>query len=462
MTERKYILPKAESEFVEFKSTFNVSVIESLVAFANTKGGTVYVGVSDKGLVKGVEIAAESVQNWVNEIKNKTEPSLVPDIDILEIDSKKVIAVRIPEYPVKPISIQGRYYKRTANSNHLMTAAAVSDCYLQVMQYSWDAYINADATLDDLDAKRIDNFINRINEKGRINLVGSNLDKLRKIQLIKNDLPTNAAMLLFAKEPLMCDIHAGRLKTAEMILDDKIIRNTLFEAVEETMRYIIGHLKVAYEITSQSVRTTTQRTEIFEYPLDAIREVVMNSIIHRKYNNPIDIQIKIFDNRITIFNPGGLYGDITIDDLKTDDYQSSARNKLIVEAFYLTGDIEKYGTGYRRIRKAISDYPTMKFDYKEMQGGYLVEFSYDEQKKDETINNKQVKVVEKVVEKVNNNQRKILFFIKDNPSITASELSKEIDISIRKIQENISKLKSLGLLVRIGPDKGGHWEVRNW
>ena len=75
MTERKYILPKSESEFVEFKSTFNVAVIESLVAFANTKGGTVYVGVSDKGVVKGVEIAAESVQNWVNEIKSKTEPS---------------------------------------------------------------------------------------------------------------------------------------------------------------------------------------------------------------------------------------------------------------------------------------------------------------------------------------------------------------------------------------------------
>lgn len=80
-------------------------------------------------------------------------------------------------------------------------------------------------------------------------------------------------MLLFAKEPLMYDIHVGRLKTSSLILDDKIIRNTLFEAVEETMRYIIGHLKVAYEITGE----TTQRTEIFEYPLTAIRELVLNS-----------------------------------------------------------------------------------------------------------------------------------------------------------------------------------------
>ena len=291
MTETNLIIPTTESETVEFKSTFNGTVIETLVAFANTKGGTVFVGVNDAGKIVGVTLSKESVQQWVNTIKSKTEPSLMPDIDIIEVDDKQVVTIHIIEYPVKPISNQGRYYRRISNSNHLMTASEVSDCFLQSMQYSWDSYIHQNATFDDLDPNRIEKFINRINDKGRIHLDGSNIDKLRKLNLIKDNLPTNAAMLLFAKEPLMYDVHAGRLKTPDMILDDKIIRNTLFEEVEETIRYIIGHLKVAYEISAETVKKTTQRTEIFEYPLEAIRELVLNAIIHRKYNNPIDIQI---------------------------------------------------------------------------------------------------------------------------------------------------------------------------
>jgi len=220
--ERKLIIPKTESNTIEFKTSFSVAVIETLVAFANTNGGTVYVGVNDTGKIIGVTLSNESVQQWINSIKSKTEPSLMPDVKILEVEEKLVVAIHIIEYPVKPLSIQGRYYKRITNSNHLMNASEVSDCYLQSMQYSWDSYIHQNARFDDLDPNRIEKFINRINEKGRIQLEGSSFEKLRKLNLIKDDLPTNAAMLLFAKEPLMYDVHAGRLKTSDMILDDKI------------------------------------------------------------------------------------------------------------------------------------------------------------------------------------------------------------------------------------------------
>ncbi|PIY04619.1 MAG: ATP-dependent DNA helicase, partial [Bacteroidetes bacterium CG_4_10_14_3_um_filter_31_20] len=354
------IIAKGESETVEFKSNFNVETIETLVAFANSKGGCVYVGINDIGEIKGVSLSKESIQKWTNEIKNKTEPSLLPDIEIVNLYNKKIVVISVNEYPVKPISIKGRHYKRIGNSNHLMNVSEVSDCYMLSMQYSWDSYIRPDSSLKDIDSKRIKNFINRINKKGRVNLTGNNIEKLKKLKLIIDNKPTNAAMLLFAKDPLLYDVHAGRLKTPDLILDDKIIRNTLFELVEETMQYIISHLKVAYEISAETVLKTTQRTEIFEYPLEALRELVLNAVIHRKYNSPVDIQIKIFDNKISMFNPGELYGNITIEDLQHDDYQASARNKLIVEAFYLTGDIEKYGTGYRRIREALKNYPTMK------------------------------------------------------------------------------------------------------
>ena len=104
-----------------------------------------------------------------------------------------------------------------------------------------------------------------------------------------------------------------------MILDDKMIRATLFDAVEEVMLYILSHIKVAFEFTGE-----LERTEIFEYPKSALRELLLNAIVHRDYLSPVDTQIKIFDKSITIFNLGKLYGDITIEQLKTDNYQSCA------------------------------------------------------------------------------------------------------------------------------------------
>ena len=125
-----------------------------------------------------------------------------------------------------------------------------------------------------------------------------------------------------------------------------MLKLPLYEAAEETMHYIISHIKVAFEFTGE-----ISRNEIFEYPKKALRELVLNAIIHRDYTSPIDIQIKIFDKQITIFNPGRLYGNMTIEKLRTDNYQAQTRNKLIAEAFYLTNDTEKYGSGYARVRE---------------------------------------------------------------------------------------------------------------
>jgi predicted HTH transcriptional regulator len=85
------LIPFHEDLRTEFKTSFNVSVIETLVAFANTSGGAVYIGMNDAGKVVGVMLAKESVQQWVNEIKSKTEPTLMPDVEILEVEGKKIV-----------------------------------------------------------------------------------------------------------------------------------------------------------------------------------------------------------------------------------------------------------------------------------------------------------------------------------------------------------------------------------
>jgi ATP-dependent DNA helicase RecG len=333
-----FMIPKSESIFTEFKTSFTDEVIVSLVAFSNTKGGSVYIGVTDKAVVKGVDIGKETIQQWINEVKNKTEPSIIPDAEILTIKNKSVVTINVTEYPIKPVSTRGRYYKRTGNSNHLMSAFEISQLSIQSLQTSWDAFPAINKTINDLDVSKINKFIETVNSKGRYQLPGTWKDNLEKLRLIKGETITNAAWLLFGKETTGYNVHIGRFKTPSMIIGDKMLNGTLFEVVEETMNYIIGQIKVAFEITG----IPTSRTEIFEYPLPALRELTLNALIHRDYLSPIDVQIKIFDNEISFFNPGNLYGNLTIDDLKKDNYQAHARNKLIAEAFYLTGDIEKY------------------------------------------------------------------------------------------------------------------------
>jgi ATP-dependent DNA helicase RecG len=247
---------------------------------------------------------------------------------------------------------------------------------MQSLQLSWDSYPAQGASIKDIDLKKVRSFIKKVNEKARFNLSGVPEDDLKKLRLTRDGKISNAALLLFAKEDIIYNVHLGRFKTPSMIIDDRMLRLPLFEAVEETMKYIVSQIKFAFEIKG----IPTQRTEIPEYPLDALRELVLNAVIHRDYLSPADIQIKIFDDRISFFNPGGLYGDLSVDDLKTDSYSAYARNKLIAEAFYLTGDIEKYGSGFLRIRDAISLYPTMKIDFKETGNGFMVTVSYTEQK----------------------------------------------------------------------------------
>lgn len=349
------LIESGESQTVEFKTSFYRETIETLVAFANAQGGTVLVGVADDGLVKGVTIGKESLNDWLSQIKSATSPSIIPDIDAVTMGGKTVVTICINEYPVKPVNTKGKYYKRVATSNHQLTLSEITDLYMQSLQLSWDSYEAPRQSLDALSVTKIEKFIDQVNQGGRFSLDNSPLLALEKLKYVVNGRPTWASLLLFAGEALRHHIHIGRFKTPTMILDDRQITDTLFEAVDQAMKFIVSYISVAFTFDG-----SLQRKERFAYPLPALREALLNAVVHRDYANSSDIQIKIFDDRITIFSPGKLYGGLSIADLSTDHYQSRLRNKLIAEAFYLTKNIEKYGSGFIRIRKELEVYPDRK------------------------------------------------------------------------------------------------------
>ena len=449
MNNIKELIQSGEGLRIEFKLNFSDAVIETLVAFANTEGGSVILGVDDSGKYIGINIGKESIQKWLNDIKLKTQPSIIPFVEEYKTTKGMVnIVFSVNEFPIKPISFRGRYFKRVNNSNHQLNLNEITDLNLQSLQLSWDAYIHPEKSVEDLDIEKIKKFISKVNETGRFQLGQDWKLNLEKLRLVKGNTISHAALLLFGKESTQYNIHLGRFKTPSLILDDRMFKYTLFEAVEESMKYIISQLKVAFEITGK----TTQRTEIFEYPLTAIREILLNAIIHRDYLSPIDIQIKIFDNKITFFNPGKLFGNLSIEALQKDNYQAYARNKLIAEAFYLTGDIEKYGSGFIRIRKEIQEYPSMTFNFEEVANSFLTVVEYIQQKTDSSSEN----VVENVVER---RREKILNIISTNKQISAIQIAEILSLSERTVQRDIENLKNSEKIKRRGSAKGGYWDV---
>ena len=110
-------IPNKESDEVEFKLLLNNAVIVALVAFSNARGGTVYIGVTDNAKAVGVSLGQETLPQFLNEVKNKTTPSIIPDAEIIDISAgKKVVVLSVQEYPIKPVSFQGKYYKSSSDS----------------------------------------------------------------------------------------------------------------------------------------------------------------------------------------------------------------------------------------------------------------------------------------------------------------------------------------------------------
>jgi len=447
-----------ESQTQEFKSSFDKTCIETLVAFANAKGGRVLVGVTDKGIVQGTTLGKESLNEWLVQIKASTSPSIIPELDVHRLDGKTLVVISVAEFPVKPVSTKGRYYKRVANTNQALNANEISDLYMQSLQLSWDAYPAHNAGLDDLSMVKVDKFVQQVNAGGRFALgTADGLTALQKLNYISQGHPTWAAMLLFAKEPLRHHIHIGRFKTPSLIIDDRQITDTLFEAVEQALRFIISYVPVSFEITG-----AVHRKERYAYPLAALREALLNAVVHRDYKDGSDIQIKIFDDKLTIFSPGRLYDGLTLAELQQDHYRSRLRNKLVAEGFYLTTGIEKYGSGFLRMRQALTDYPEIALLIEEISGGLSVTFTRTDAPLDSTEAHGGVSggVSEGLNEGLSEGVGRLLQLIQQQPGLRTPMLASQLNTSAKNVERWLQQLKDLQRIEFRGAPKTGGYHLK--
>jgi len=393
------LIKQEESEKLEFKENFDRETIETVGAFSNTRGGIILIGVSDKGVCKGINVGKNTIKKWLNEIFQATEPAVIPEIKIEKFKNKNIGIIEVKEFPLKPVSVKGKCFKRVGNANKVLTPKEISDLYLHSTGSSWDALICPQATLEDIDIKKVERYIEVANSTGRRKFKEKPIEALKKVKLIKDNKPTWACMLLFAKEPPLpqAKVHCGRFKTPSIIIDDNYIEGDLISQVDEVMSAIQKNINVRYEITG------IRRKEIWDYPISALREAVLNAICHRDYRELSEITIKIFDDYISIWNPGGLPIGTTLEDIFDPAHHSNPRNALIAQVFYDIGEIERYGSGIQRIIEDCKNAGLPIPEFKEAFGGFQVIFRKDiyteEYLRSLGLNERQIKAVMYVKEK---------------------------------------------------------------
>ena len=206
-----------------------------------------------------------------------------------------------------------------------------------------------------------------------------------------------------------------------------------------------------------------QRVEEYLFPEPALREALLNAVIHKDYGSSIPIQISVYEDKIMSWNSGFLPQDWTVERLM-GKHPSIPYNPLLANAFFRAGYVESWGRGIEKINRECEEYgaPPPIFDYD--ASGLMLTIKADPIRAKAILGEKVGNSIgenfgENFGENLSEHQKKILELLRHDPRMTARELASQVGITARGIELNIAKLKDLGFLTRIGASKGGYWEV---
>jgi ATP-dependent DNA helicase RecG len=351
------LIGDAESEILEWKSSLSQlnRIIETISAFSNTKGGTIIIGVDGTGKILGISIGKDTIEQLTNKIISNTEPKIYPDISVRKFKEKDLIVIKVDKYPYDIVLAFGRPYKRVGKSTIKMSKDEYKRNILDThkRELYFDGQICPEATIKDIDENKIKKFIDKARRERKLHLhdLLSVKEILIRLKLMKNETLTNAAILLFARNPqdffIQSGIKAIRFKgtdvTGEM-LDFKDVESDLISEVEGIENFIYQNISLKAWIEDGKI----ERQEKWEYPPKVIRETLVNAIIHRDYRSTAKVQIRIFDDRIEFWNPGRLPEGWTINTLKQQHF-SEPFNPLLARMFFWIRYIEEIGTGTNKI-----------------------------------------------------------------------------------------------------------------
>jgi len=442
--EFEFLLKQGEGLRLEFKEG-KTGIDKDIVAFANTEGGRIFLGVNDEGRVLGA-VVSNKLKSELQTIARNCDPSIKIGLEEFE----NLIIVRVDEGEDKPYKCKEGFFMRIGANSQKMTRDEILDLILTANKKTFDSLINEDFKLElDFDKEGWEDYL----KKAEVSPVLKREELLESFGVLKGNKMNNAGVLLFAKEPqrffpqsVYTFVVYKDIEGTD-IIERKEIKGNLVEIVEEIMSFVRRYVRVAYKFTGKP-----QRENVYEYPLEAIREAVINSVMHKDYfesgHNNI---LAIFPDRIEIEDFWIKPKNFILGKTKF------RRNPIITDLFYRIEFGEKIGSGIKRMEKICREEnaPIPEIDVQENY--FYVAFKQNPEYLE--LATPQVTPQVTPQAELTELEKKILSEIKNNLRISRNELAKALNIGPDTIKEYLDKLKNKKMIKRIGKTSAGHWEV---
>ena len=445
-----------ENSILEYKESFDRNEIaEAIASFSTANGGIILIGVKKDGTPLGINCNEDEIQREVFDIKNNMNDNL-PDVKVKfknHSPSKKIIILQINEGPKKPYGWKGIYYRREGSTNKKLNPTEISELNLQSRGRTFDSLkakiYERDATIGDLDEEKIKTYVeafnsSRRNKKMIYTTIGNFLHN-SNLALVKGI--KNASVLLFGMDPqnafpnskINFLLYEGEIEDATQLKYKRLIQGDLISQINE----IIELIKVYTE--NKVVMKGFRRIEINQYPLEAIREAIINAVAHRDYSIfDSFITIRLFDNKLEITSPGGLIEGITLENIKQGGL-SKRRNIFICQTLDNIGLMEQSGQGIKNIILALTNAGLKEPLITETNNFFKIEFYSTGL----TKSNKTLGITTDLSNKLTYLQKKGLGRIQDSEKkkITIKEYMQMIGTNSRITAKNhLEKFKELNLL----------------
>ena len=468
-----------ESKNVEYKVTLpdkSEKYMKTIVAFANTQGGKLIVGIDDKTHeIVGVEneILFQVMDGIANAISDSCVPQIIPDIEPQTVDGKTVIVVSVEAGKNRPYYLKSKgkengTYIRVAGTSRQAFPEKIRELEMEGARISWDELTCVGYPVSDEATERLCQDIESFREKAGMTEHSVKKEQLINWKILKQSegqiMATNAYALLtsdyFPFSKTQCAVFKGTDRA--VFLDKREFTGPIYAQIESAVDFVLRNIRLGARIDG------LVRKEKYELPLEAIREMIINAHCHRNLLDESCIQVAVYDDRLEVTSPGGLYNGLTYEEVMNG--HSKIRNKAIANSFSQMGLVEAWGSGIKRIFNAAKEYGLLEPKFQEFDNMFRVELFRSslpmtlENKSIGETSEKHRRNIGEASEKqetvdFNSTQLEILKLLMENNRLSAVKLAEKIGVASRNIENNIKKLKELDILVRHGSPKNGYWEV---
>jgi ATP-dependent DNA helicase RecG len=418
-----------ENEKLEFKKSLaeKDEILKTIAAFSNSRGGTILIGVDDDGSVVGVDMKKGDIEGLENLVNQLIEPKVYPEFQIIPHENKLLIKVDVREGFNKPYFYKGACYVRKGTATRRLDRDGILELISLKATFDFLVFEGECKISEEL----IEDFLNKAKERRRMRVETVNSQAvLRKLNLLEGRRMRNGALMLFSRD---CSsyfpqavIKVGYLE-GEKTVDEALIEGPLQVQIEEAMDFIKKHIKKGYVIKG------LERIESWEYPLESIREALVNAVLHRDYFLTSPTSVKVGEFGIIVENPGELPPPLEIEDLSRE-HPSIPRNPLISRAFYYMGYFEEWGSGTLRMIRLLREAGLPDPEFSQGKGFFKV----------------WIKSLKTLEISLNENERRLLDFIRARKVVERKDCELFLKLSERSVRRTLSKLEGFGLVRKVG------------